>query len=531
MRGDSGDTSGGEGGAAGRFEPVNPLLAGGKIALVTGSATVTRSGETIASLKVGDLVFRGDIIETGADGRVCIYLRDGTTFEVSNRARMVLKECPGAGDASAALVDIQRGDFAFIPGEAAKVDRLEIDTPFAKIRGRTTVGGIGTLSLASLLFAAMEEAEALPPKHEYYDDEQIAEDYSEEPHGRFVLDTKEAVPRRILVEDPGVTYALRLTSSSEVSVSQISEQSGADGPVQGHSAERPSDLFDGPVGISGSHQHRPERIDDKSESRAPAGRPTDQLFSVRQWRCVRLIKWRNARLDKNGVGWRSEDDHDIVIVVVTPRCCRRRHLRRDIFIPPPEPPHFNANPLIGPLQVPDPGPIGAPVGSGTLTVSNDFSFSDTDVGDTHSVTSKFNASASDVGAPLGSFDASKQNDTVNGGGGVAHWEYQVDANTVNTLPAGTVRHEVFDVVVTDGQGGSATHQVTITIDGPENNPPVIQNVGGGTPADRRRGRFGPAAGARKCIGDRRRRRYADDDGACHPRHAGAGRVGSGSDHH
>ena len=96
MRGDSGDTSGGEGGAAGRFEPVNPLLAGGKIALVTGSATVTRSGGTFAPLKVGDPVFRGDIIETGADGRVCINLCDGTTFEISNRARMVLKECPGA---------------------------------------------------------------------------------------------------------------------------------------------------------------------------------------------------------------------------------------------------------------------------------------------------------------------------------------------------------------------------------------------------------------------------------------------------
>ncbi len=97
------------------------------------------------------------------------------------------------------------------------------------------------------------------------------------------------------------------------------------------------------------------------------------------------------------------------------------------------------------------------------------------------MTSTFNASASDVGAPLGSFDASKQTDTANGGGGDVHWEYQVDASTVNALAAGTVRHEVFDVVVSDGQGGSATHQVTITINGPANNPPVVQNVGGGAP--------------------------------------------------
>ena len=133
----------------------------------------------------------------------------------------MLKECLGTSDAPAALVGVKRGDFAFIPGEAAKADRFEIDTPFAKIRGRATVGGIGTLSLASLLFAAMEKAEALPP---IYDNEQIAEDYSEEPHGRFVLDTKEAVPRRILVEDPGATFALRLTSSSEVRVSKSPAQ-------------------------------------------------------------------------------------------------------------------------------------------------------------------------------------------------------------------------------------------------------------------------------------------------------------------
>src|SRR5262249_3505044 len=121
-----------------------------------------------------------------------------------------------------ALFNIQRGDFAFIPGEAAKAEPLEIDTPFARIRGRATAGGIGTLSLASLFFAVMEEAEAQPSKHEYVDDEQMAEAYSEEPHGRVVLDTKEAVPRRIFVDDPGTTYALRLTSSSEVSVSQFS---------------------------------------------------------------------------------------------------------------------------------------------------------------------------------------------------------------------------------------------------------------------------------------------------------------------
>ena len=360
-------------------------------------------------------------------------------------------------------------------------DHLEIDTPFAKIRGRATAGGIGTLSLASLLFAAMEEAEALAPRHEYYDDGQIAEDYSEEPHGRFVLDTKEAVPRRILVEDPGVTFALRLTSSSEVSVSQISNspaQMAQFRVIQQNVLQTYSvglSAFQGPTNAGPNGSTTNPNLELPQGARPISFSPSDNggASDASNGGSHDSTKTGSGGVLKTTTTSLSSSSTSSLLPPPPPP--------PDIFIPPPEPPHFNANPLIGPLQVPDPGPIGAPLGSGTLSVSNDIAFSDTDVGDTHSVTSKFNASASDVGAPLGSFDASKQNDTVNGGGGVAHWEYHVDANTVNTLPAGTVRHEVFDVIVADGQGGSATHQVTITINGPANNPPVIQNVGGGAP--------------------------------------------------
>ena len=48
------------------------------------------------------------------------------------------------------------------------------------------------------------------------------------------------------------------------------------------------------------------------------------------------------------------------------------------------------------------------------------------------------------------------------------------------MPAGSVRHEHFDVNVIDSQGGVATHDVMITIEGPVpvNHAPVIQGVGG-----------------------------------------------------
>ena len=96
-----------------------------------------------------------------------------------------------------ALFDIARGDFAFIAGEKAKTDRFEIETPFARIRGRTRVGGIGTLSLISLFFATMKELQAAPSDAASTDDGIIIPDYKDESHGSFELITKEAVPRRI----------------------------------------------------------------------------------------------------------------------------------------------------------------------------------------------------------------------------------------------------------------------------------------------------------------------------------------------
>ena len=157
------DNSGRRGGVGvGSFEPTPAIshLAVGKIERVIGTATVTRSERNF--LKSGDPVFQGDIIETTAGGEVDICFADGTTFRLSNRAQMALKEFPNAETARPALFDIACGDFAFIAGEKAKTDRFEIETPFARIRGRTRVGGIGTLSLISLFFATMEELQAAP---------------------------------------------------------------------------------------------------------------------------------------------------------------------------------------------------------------------------------------------------------------------------------------------------------------------------------------------------------------------------------
>src|SRR6185295_17898749 len=63
------------------------------------------------------------------------------------------------------------------------------------------------------------------------------------------------------------------------------------------------------------------------------------------------------------------------------------------------------------------------------------------------------------------------NDTFNGTGGLVHWSYKVDPALVNALPAGSVRHETYDVLVNDSFGGLTTKHLTVTINGNGASPP------------------------------------------------------------
>jgi hypothetical protein len=135
----------------------------GQFESVVGSCSLTRPGGEPFQVKPGDPICRGDIIETTAGGKIGIRFIDGTAFNLSDNALMVVKEF-GSDDAEpSAQFDISRGTFAFIAGEMAKLGRLRIETPFASIRGRAQSGGLGMLSLASLFFAALENAKAGSP--------------------------------------------------------------------------------------------------------------------------------------------------------------------------------------------------------------------------------------------------------------------------------------------------------------------------------------------------------------------------------
>ena len=134
----------------------------GHVQTAIGSGTLTRACGNAVEAKVGDPVCQGDVIETAADGRVGLRFIDGTVFNLSPGARMVLDEfvCDSNGTSHSALFGVTRGTFDFIAGQVAKTGCLRIDTPVGSIRGRARTGGIGVLSLTALIFCVLKEVQA-----------------------------------------------------------------------------------------------------------------------------------------------------------------------------------------------------------------------------------------------------------------------------------------------------------------------------------------------------------------------------------
>ena len=84
--------------------------------------------------------------------------------------------------------------------------------------GARSGSGIGVLSLIALIFSDFTQALAADPDVTFLDDDSVS--YKDLAHGAFEIVTKEAIPRHILVEDPGKTLVLRGKGSS-VAVDQV----------------------------------------------------------------------------------------------------------------------------------------------------------------------------------------------------------------------------------------------------------------------------------------------------------------------
>ncbi|QWG18005.1 FecR domain-containing protein [Bradyrhizobium sediminis] len=114
----------------------------GHVVKMTGSASVVRNGVTV-TLNEGDNVYQSDVVQTGSGSTLGLVLIDGTTFNLSASARLMLSDLTyEAGSTSnSALFTLVQGAASFVAGQVAKTGDMKVGTPVATmgIRGTAVI--------------------------------------------------------------------------------------------------------------------------------------------------------------------------------------------------------------------------------------------------------------------------------------------------------------------------------------------------------------------------------------------------------
>lgn len=126
---------------------VSPV---GKVVTVSGTVHLAHASAVVVQAnlpptgteqtKVGELVYRGDVIETGPNSALAVTLVDGTSFNVSSNARMEMNEFvyDPNGHANSTLLSLSKGTFTFIAGNIAHTGDMKVDTPLGTLGIRGT---------------------------------------------------------------------------------------------------------------------------------------------------------------------------------------------------------------------------------------------------------------------------------------------------------------------------------------------------------------------------------------------------------
>src|SRR5262245_49271987 len=414
-----------------------PPQAIGKIQTATGLVTVMDARGVVAQVNVGDSVCRHDTIETGADGAAGITFTDGTAFNLSNNARMVLNQFVCDGTSNSALFSLSKGAFAFIAGKVAKTGGLRIDTPFARIRGAAQDGGIGILTLAALAFSTLREIQAASRSDAFLDDGTIT--YKDSPHGTFEITTRDG--RGIVADDPGETVVVDPTGT----VTRIPNSSSRMAELQGaqHAALATLSLGMGQQGA------------------APGGSSTATFDIPLQLQPI------NLRGPESGAAAG-------IVTISTPQSSSGGFEVSQQKAPPPLlAPGAGVQPIIEiPHITGSTGLDTAPTTSFSFTSSTPSTLS---VGLASITWSGGDTPPGGLSAVLGS--ALTTSITSGPGGGFVTATFSAADNNFDFLAAGETLTIVYNLTVTDGNGASSTQPVTVTITG-TNDAPVLAAASG-----------------------------------------------------
>ena len=118
---------------------VPPQVQIGRVEKISGSVTVLRNGIAV-ELKTGDTVAKGDVVQTGPNSSLTVKFNDGTVFNLSSSARMILNDMvySAGSNSNSALFTLVQGLIGFVAGQVAKTGDLKVDTPVATMAIRGT---------------------------------------------------------------------------------------------------------------------------------------------------------------------------------------------------------------------------------------------------------------------------------------------------------------------------------------------------------------------------------------------------------
>jgi hypothetical protein len=145
---------------------VNPI---GKVLEATGAVTVEHTSGVLlqanlpatgpGQAKIDDLVYQGDVVQTGANGALSITFVDGTSFKVSSNARMELNELvyDPKSNSNSMVFSLAKGSFTFLAGMVAKTGNMKVETPVATMGIRGTAPRVEILEDGTARFSTLIE--------------------------------------------------------------------------------------------------------------------------------------------------------------------------------------------------------------------------------------------------------------------------------------------------------------------------------------------------------------------------------------
>jgi hypothetical protein len=136
----------------------------GKIESLSGQVTIKHTDAVVVQAglgngsKVGDSVFLGDTVDTGPNSKLGVAFTDGTAFNLSANAHMILDQYvyDPNGKSNASLFSLSKGAFTFIAGQVAKTGDMKVNTPVATMGIRGTAPHVeiaedGTVRFSTLI--------------------------------------------------------------------------------------------------------------------------------------------------------------------------------------------------------------------------------------------------------------------------------------------------------------------------------------------------------------------------------------------